>query len=118
MWQLARSDTYERRFKRFSKDYPRELAAAVEHTETYFESLHRGANPLNLKFGWLHNEGRGLYAADQKGGGKGLAQIRLYFYPEVESETLWLLTIGDKSSQRQDIQDCRDMVEGLTQAGE
>lgn len=113
MWTMDVSDTFERRHKRAAKDTPRELSNALALLNTYFKALCEGAKPLNLRFSGLHDERRGLYATDQ-GKGKGLAQLRLYFYPDTDNRVLWLLTIGDKGSQSRDIQDCRDMVSSLS----
>ncbi len=52
-------------------------------------------------------------AINQKGGGKSLAQTRLYAYPEVASETLYVITLGDKRSQKDDIKTCQGFVEQL-----
>jgi hypothetical protein len=42
-----------------------------------------------------------------------LAATRLYVYPDVEAETLYLLTLGDKSTQADDIQDCKQFVKQI-----
>jgi hypothetical protein len=54
-----------------------------------------------------------VVAIDQKGEGKNLAQTRLYVFPDLETETLYLITLGDKQSQKADIAACRTFVTGL-----
>lgn len=113
MWQLGATDEYERRHKRYAKDHPRELQAVLDNLDTYFKSLEAGVKPLQIKHGFLHNEPLGVVAIDQKGGGKHLAQTRLYAYPDTETEVLYVITLGDKRSQKEDISTCRGFVQRL-----
>jgi hypothetical protein len=61
--------------------------------------------------GYIHDEGKGIRAIDQRGGAKGkLRQTRLYLYPDVDSKVLYLVTIGDKNSQKADVKLSADFV--------
>lgn len=121
MWTYEPTDEYGRRRKRFAKKQPKELAAAHDNLDAYFQALEMGANPLNISsLGYVHDEGRGVYAVDQKLNNSAaiegvkkrkLNPIRLYFYPEIESRKIWLLTIGDKESQQGDVTRCHQFVE-------
>ena len=68
--------------------------------------------------GYIHDEGKGVRAIDQRGGAKGkLRQTRLYVYPDVDAKVLHqIITIGDKSSQREDIKLSADFVVQLKEA--
>ncbi len=111
MWQVAETDEYERRHKRYRKKHPRELAAVLDNLDTYFRSLAAGVCPKQVKHGFMHNELHGVIAIDQKGGGVNLAQTRLYIYPE--RDTLYLITMGDKQSQQDDLAICREFVSAI-----
>jgi hypothetical protein len=113
MWQLIPTAEYQRRHKRYEKDHPRELQAVLSNLDTYKAALDAGTNPLQVRAGFIHPERRGVVAIDQKGGGPKLAQTRLYVYPETTTETLYVLTLGDKRSQRDDIKYCHWFVEQL-----
>lgn len=113
MWKLVPTADYERRHKRYAKDHPRELQAVLDNLDTYFRSLEAGINPLQIKHGFMHSEPLGVVAIDQKGGGKNLAQTRLYVYPDSDTETLHVITLGDKRSQKHDIDACRSFVNDL-----
>ena len=113
MWQLALSADYERRHKRYVKKRPRELKAALDNLDTFFKALQRGAKPQQIKTGFIHPEPQGVLAIDQKGGGPGLQQTRLYVYPHEETETLHIVILGDKGSQSEDIEFCREFVTDL-----
>ena len=69
--------------------------------------------PAELKFGFIHPEPYGALAIDQKGGGSGLKQTRLYTYPQKSEEILHLIIVGDKSSQKSDIEFCSQFVKRL-----
>ena len=73
----------------------------------------RREGPRIIKFGFIHHEPQGVKAIDQKGGGRDLKQIRLYTYAQLSENTLHLITIGDKGSQKPDIQICRNFVSGI-----
>ncbi len=93
---------------------PKKLEWVLRNLTTYLSQLDEGVNPLQIvKLRFVHNEVDGIYAVDQKGGPKNLAEIRLYLFPHVPSKTLHLLTIGDKNSQSRDINDCRAMVKKI-----
>lgn len=113
MWDLEPTDEFERRAKRFSKNYPRELRAVLANLDLLQKALREGANPLQLPFGFIHGEQRGVVAIDQKGGGKDLAQTRLYLYLERETQTIHLITLGDKTSQKADVKHASEFVESL-----
>ena len=113
MWNLELTGLYTRKFKKFHKKHSREAIAVLNNLDTYHKTLNRGINPLQIKAGWIHPETQGAVAIDQKGGGKDLLQTRLYIYPDVESGTVYLITIGDKNSQKADIADCRKFINQL-----
>lgn len=115
MWESQPTDVFERKVKRAAKDRPKEVAYVNKNLQTYFVALVDGVNPMQIvkAYSFVHNERNGIYAIDQKGGPKNLAEIRLYLFPHVPSKTLYLLTIGDKNSQSRDINECRDMVEEI-----
>jgi hypothetical protein len=118
MWKLVPTDEYERRHKRYEKNHPRELLAVLDNLDTYFKSLEAGVKPPQIKHGFMHSEPLGVVAIDQKGGGKNLAQTRLYVYPDTEAETLYVMTLGDKRSQKADIATCRTFVTELRKEGQ
>jgi transcriptional regulator with XRE-family HTH domain len=80
MWAIETTENYERCHKRYRKDHPRELQAVLDNLDTYFQSLVAGVKPLQIRHGFMHNEPLGVVAIDQKGGGKNLAQTRLYVF--------------------------------------
>ena len=115
---LDPSDEFARRQRHYEKKHPRELQAVRVNLVFCIESLNNGVPPHQINSGFIHTEGQGVVAIDQKGQGKNLAQTRLYLYAEVETQTLHIITLGDKKSQREDIRTCRNYVESLRKARE
>jgi hypothetical protein len=88
--------------------------AVLANLDIVQKALRLGANPQKLPFGFIHIEQRGVIAIDQKGGGRDLAQTRLYVYLDRDSQVVHLITLGDKTSQKADVKTASDYVEGLT----
>ncbi|NLX25719.1 MAG: hypothetical protein GXY61_07140 [Lentisphaerae bacterium] len=88
----------------------------MSNLETYFQVL-RTTNNVQAanQQPFVHPEPEGMVAIDQRGAkvdrkkGK-LKAVRLYVYATVINQTLYLLGIGDKDSQKQDIETCRAKV--------
>jgi hypothetical protein len=113
MWEIKNTDEYEKRLKHYQKKHPRELAAVLDNLDTYHRALVGGTRPKQAVFGFVHSEPFDVVAIDQKGGGASLAQTRLYVYPDVTRGILYVITLGDKKSQKDDIAICKDFVKTL-----
>jgi len=107
MWKVLRTEEFERRQKKYAKKKKNELMAVLNNLDIFLASLQAGRKPRPFAYGFLHSEPGDVIAIDQKGAGSSLAATRLYLYAAVEAETLYLLTIGDKSSQSDDIANCK-----------
>lgn len=103
MWGFKPTEEYARRFKRWQKDNPRELAAVLDNLDLYLRTLQEGGKPEQVRFGFMHPEKNGVWAIDQKGGGVNLKQSRLYILVEKAKQTVHVLTLGDKRSQKADL---------------
>jgi len=106
VWQLVETDKYQTNFKKYSKKNGLELKGMIKNLDKYLGALESGVPPVNIKQGFIHNERQGVIAIDQSGGGPYLTQTRLYIYVKVKKETIYLLTIGNKKTQNDDIKYC------------
>ena len=103
-WRIEPTDAYARAHKHYEKKHRAELIAVLDNLDRYFKAIAHGVHPQFAVAGYIHDEGKGVRAIDQRGGGKGkLQQTRLYIYPDVDQKILYLITIGDKNSQKDDI---------------
>ena len=114
-WLTQQIPRYENNLAYYEKKFPNELRAMLNNLDTYFETLKECGNPLQVTGGFIHKESDGIRAIDQKGGGQKvkLQQTRLYIYPDTNTNTLYLLAIGDKNSQRNDVNFCRSIVKEI-----
>jgi hypothetical protein len=117
MWTATETESYQIRQRRYVKKRPRELAAVLDNLDTFFRALSEGVKPTQAKasFGFIHKENLGVVSIDQRGGGPNLAQTRLYVYPDEKKEVLYLITLGDKASQRDDISTCAAFIKAHIQ---
>ena len=110
MWKTRETEEFARRLKQFAKKYRRETLAMLNNLDTYLKTLQAGVHPQQVRHGFTHAETHGAIAIDQKGVEGKPAQTRLYIYPDPEASTLYLITIGDKRSQRDDNATCREFI--------
>lgn len=115
MWEMQTSADVEKRARRLSKTHRQELTNVFDNLAAYIGDLRKGLKPQQINRGHIHNELHGVKALDESGPGKHEKAIRLYIYPDEDTETLYVLTIGDKDkrSQQNDIKSCSEFVKGL-----
>lgn len=115
IWNLEPTDRYLRQYKKYDKKQKNELAAVLANLNDYHQALNELGSPQHITGKYVHRETSGVKALDESGERKtkNLKVTRLYVYPDIESKTLYLLTIGDKKSQRKDNKYCSDFVKEL-----
>jgi len=116
-WEIKKTNKFGRKHKRYEKKRSYELQAVWINLEKYVKSLQLGTPIQQINAGFIHNEPKGIKALDQKGGGKKrkLQETRLYIFPHTDQKILYLLTIGNKNSQDEDIKFCIEQVEKIKQ---
>ena len=115
MWSPDPTAEFEKQYRWYEKKRPNELRAVLDNLDTYLKALQNGTNPAQAKFGFIHPEPKGVLAIDQKGGGGKLKQTRLYVFPDPTEMVVHLITLGDKKSQKDDIQFSGEFVDSLHQ---
>lgn len=112
-WVLEESSFFASRFRRYQKKHPNETAAVMNNLDTYMRTLNSGVKPALIQAGFIHREPHGVIAIDQKGTQGSSRQTRLYINTFKVRNTIFLITIGDKNSQKRDIEECRNFVKSL-----
>lgn len=112
-WTIRTEADVEKRLKKLRRKFRAELRNVFDNLDTYFKCLQAGANPGQIHRGFIHNEPKGVIAIDEKGKGAHLKALRMYLYPDAPNEVLYVITIGDKASQKSDIRFCSSFVDGL-----
>jgi len=113
MWKLESHSDFEKRLKKFLKKHRQETLNALDNLNAYHTALQQGLKPQQIIRGFIHHEGMGIRALDQSGPGKPRKALRLYIYPDENSQILYVLTLGDKSSQSEDIRHTTEFVESV-----
>lgn len=112
MWIYATSNDWERCLRWYGKKRPDELAAVLANLKRYETYLRASKNSKSVQAGFLHFEPMGCVAIDQKGVSKAkLQETRLYIFADDSTNTIHLITIGDKDAQQDDIQYCKEYIQ-------
>lgn len=110
MWQQSSEYAEKGVIKRFVKRHPREAVSCFENLRDVVAALDAGGEPLRLPFGFYSSEGADVYRIGQTGG-KHPCELRLYIYSScVINTTVYVLTMGDKSTQKDDINRSKAIV--------
>jgi len=104
MWQIETTTQWERDQKHYQKKHPDALAAILRNLERFLSLLNLSKNSKCVMAGFLHHEPHGVVAVDQKGFRGNVPETRLYTLPVDKTQTLYLITIGDKNSQHSDVE--------------
>jgi hypothetical protein len=113
MWEIEPTNLFLKLEGWYRKKRPAELAAVLRNLDRYVNLLNAAPNARAVQAGFLHGEPSGVVAVDQKGGGRNLAETRLYTFADDWAKVLHLILIGDKGSQAKDIQTCREFVRNI-----
>lgn len=114
MWKLEAHPQFVKKLSKWPKKHRREITAMIDNLDTLFAALCQGTRVEQAKrqLGFVHGKYPcGIVSVDQRGGGGGLKQTRLYAYPDEGANVLYQLTLGDKDSQPADVQFCAEWVE-------
>ena len=116
-WKMVRTDLFDRRFGEYQKNHKPQLKAVLQNLERYDHYLEVAPIARLISAHFVHPEGRGLVALTEKGYKPKQPPTRLYVYPQQNSKTLYLITIGNKHSQKEDIKDCYRFIDSLSRDG-
>lgn len=115
-WQFCPCSDFEKQKKDFGKRWPAEMRAVASNLMTMLRALQEGTKPEQLKLlGFVHgNYPLGILSIDETGHGKNSKPkaIRLYVFPSEPEEALYVMLLGEKDKQSQDVALCKEFVAG------
>ncbi len=115
---ITNDDLAERsRFKDFNKKHPREFAACFANLAHVVELLNSSGAPGAFQVGFFRSEGENIYRIGQTGV-KHAVETRLYVYVYTQGHMVYVLTIGDKTQQADDIRRCKAIAREFVRSGE
>ena len=85
----------------------------MNNLQRFVSQLKYAKNSRCIEAGYIHHEPHGVKALDQKAGGSSLQETRLYLFPEEQKKILYLITIGNKNDQQDDIKLATRFVQSL-----
>ncbi|MBV8176472.1 MAG: hypothetical protein JO151_18175 [Verrucomicrobia bacterium] len=112
-WYQEPTDLFLRRKEEFQKKRPKQLEAVLRNLARYQQMLDEQPIARLIRANFIHPEKRGVVALTQQGFNPKQPATRLYVYPAQNSKTVYLITIGDKDTQSQDIEDCYEFIDTL-----
>lgn len=98
--------------RRYRKRHPAEVASCFANLALLLDRLNFGIPFANIEYGFLRSEGSNVFRIGQTGL-RHARETRLYIYVKVVDTTIFVLTVGDKDSQQDDINRCKKMTKGL-----
>jgi len=109
VWEINGDFAEANRLREFDKKHPEEYASCFMNLKKVIGLLEDFGQPGAFHIGFLRSEGSNVWRIGQTGVRHG-CETRLYVYLYVKGLTVYVLTIGDKSQQRKDIQRCKNLA--------
>lgn len=115
-FKFYQSDRFRSRRRSYNRKHKDEMKAVRKNLHSTLELHGELSLPFRqIKFGPLKYEPRsgGVFRLFQQGGGEGLKEFRLYFGVDEAKKIIYLLCLGTKTRQSQDIEYCKKELKNL-----
>ena len=111
-WQIENSCASFGKFKRFARKHAREYESLFANLDKIIRILRGGNKILGFRVDFFRSEGGGVYRIGQTAV-RGSKESRLYVFPDEPNRICYILSIGDKSSQSDDINEAKNIVKQI-----
>jgi putative component of toxin-antitoxin plasmid stabilization module len=108
-WPIDTTFAKRGKFRKFGAKYPREYASLFGNLEKVLRILRQGSRMHSFQIGFFRSEGGGVFRIGQTGV-PSAKESRLYVYPNEQNHTMYLLTIGTKDGQSEDINEAKALA--------
>ena len=105
MWIESYEFADANRIKHYAKKHRREYVSCLANLADVITVLNSGAAVMAIPYGFFRSEHEDVYRIGQTNV-KHPHETRLYVYACVIRTTIYVLTVGDKSTQQSDINAC------------
>ena len=112
MWIESYEFADANRMKHYAKKHRREFVSCLANLADVITALNSGAAVTAIPYGFFRSEHEDVYRIGQTNV-KHPHETRLYVYACVIRTTIYVLTVGDKSTQQSDINACHAKVREL-----
>jgi putative component of toxin-antitoxin plasmid stabilization module len=114
-WHYDNAYANARKFKKFAGNHPREYESLFANLEKIVRLLQGGQKIGGFQVGFFRSEGEGVYRVGQTGV-PGAKESRLYIYFYEQDRICYVLNIGDKDSQSDDINEAKQAASQIKAA--
>lgn len=114
-WHVDVSHASKGEFKRFAKKRQREYDSLFANLDKIMVLLRCGNKIGGFQVGFLRSEAEGVFRIGQTGVANA-KESRLYVYPDEQSCSMYVLHIGTKETQHDDINASKAIVKAIRAA--
>jgi len=111
-WQLNADHASKAQFSKFAAKRPREYQSLFANLDKINQLLDSGNKFGSFQVGFFRSEGGDIYRIGQTGV-PSAKESRLYVFPDQEARIMYVLKIGIKDGQQDDINEAKDMVKKI-----
>jgi len=108
-WQIDNAYASPGKFKKFSGKHSAEFDSLFANLDKIMRLMRAGNKIGGFSVGFFKSEGEGVYRIGQTGV-PNAKESRLYVYPDEQNKLIYVLTVGDKDSQQNDINESKELV--------
>lgn len=116
-WRVNQDYASKNKFEKFAAQYSREYASLFANFQKIFDLLRSGNKIGGFHVGFFRSEGEGVFRIGQTGV-PSAKESRLYLYPDSETKIIFVLTIGTKDSQTDDINEAKEAARRIKKTAE
>lgn len=111
-WELNADFAIGTKFVKFNKAHPREYASLFNNLNKITGLLNGGQKIGGFHVGFFRSESDGLWRIGQSGVPHA-KESRLYLFPDQDNRIFYLLSVGDKDSQQDDINEAKTLLKKI-----
>lgn len=117
IWQTDIRYASRNKFKKYAGKHAREYDSLFANLERIVDILNGGNKLGSFQVGFFRTEKDGVYRIGQTGV-PGAKESRLYVYPDVQTRLIYIVGIGDKDTQQNDINEAKATVDRIKAGGQ
>jgi putative component of toxin-antitoxin plasmid stabilization module len=111
-WLIENAYASPGKFARFSKKHEVEYDSLFANLDKIIRLLRSGNKIGGFRVGFFRAESEGVYRIGQTAVANA-KESRLYVFPDSEANVMYVLTVGDKDSQSEDINEAKQIVKRI-----
>jgi hypothetical protein len=111
-WSIENKYALRKKFEAFAEARPREFASLFANLDRVLRHLNGGAKVGGFQMGYFRSEGEGVFRIGQTAV-QHAKESRLYIFPNQSNQTIYILTVGTKDRQADDISEAKTIADQI-----